>query len=70
MSRLSSSFIPAILLILGLASGTGCGPGGDEAAAEHKLHNTQGFSKEQLNAPLSAQAKARGAQVPPPPVRP
>lgn len=57
-----------VILALGLSSGAGCG-GDAPAEAERKLHSVHGFSKDQLNAPLSAQAKANGAQVAPPPIR-
>ena len=34
-----------------------------------QIHKIQSLDKEALNSPLSKQAKARGAQVAPPPIR-
>ena len=55
-------------LVVGLALGSGCSSE-VQTAAENKVHDTRSFSAAELNAPLSAQAKARGAQVAPAPTR-
>jgi hypothetical protein len=55
-------------LVVGLVVLAGCNPEG-ETTPEHKLHDTKAFSSEELNAPLSSQAKAKGIQVAPAPTR-
>lgn len=67
MSCRSFGFVFAPLF-LGLALGSGCNSN-SESTTEHKIHSTKSFSAEELNAPLSPQARARGAQVAPAPTR-
>ena len=55
-------------LVVGLALGSGCGSN-DQSTTEHKIHATKSFSAAELNAPLSPQARAKGAQVAPAPTR-
>lgn len=65
MKRRRLGYISApTILCIGL--GAGCSHEG-QATTEQKVHVS--YTKEQLNAPLSPQAKARGAQVAPPPTR-
>ena len=67
MSRRSfgNVFMP---LVVGLALGSGCSSG-VQTTAENKIHDTSKYSSAELNAPLSARAKANGAQVAPAPTR-
>ncbi|SIO00502.1 hypothetical protein SAMN05444166_2000 [Singulisphaera sp. GP187] len=55
-------------LVVGLALGSGCSSN-DQTPVENKIHATRSFSDAELNAPLSPQARARGAQVAPAPTR-
>jgi len=67
MSRRSFGSVFASVVAC-LALGAGCGSA-DQGTMENKIHATKNFSSAELNAPLSAQARAKGAQVPPPPTR-
>lgn len=69
MSRPSFSRVLLLPAIAGAVLAAGCGSGAEQGTTENKIHSGSNFSKDQLNAPLSPAAKARGAQVPPPPVR-
>jgi predicted component of type VI protein secretion system len=55
-------------LVAGLALVSGCSSN-QPAMTENKIHDTRSFTAEQLNAPLSPQARAKGAQVAPAPTR-
>ncbi|RUL87581.1 hypothetical protein [Tautonia sociabilis] len=67
MTRRSSGSVLAPLLIA--LAGTGCGGGGGGEVPAYEIHDASQFSQDDLNAPLSAEARAKGAQVPPPPTR-
>lgn len=69
MSRTASLRVLASL-VLGIALGSGCGQEVQNTATdEQRLHDSSKFTAEELNAPLSSQAKAGGAQVAAPPIR-
>lgn len=65
LRSLGRLFVP---LLGGLFLASGCSSN-DPAITENKLHDTKSFTAAELNAPLSPQARARGAQVPPAPTR-
>lgn len=68
MSR--SPFVCALILsFLGIALASGCGQQAPSAGPDYKLHDSNAFSSDELNAPLNAKAKAKGAQVAAPPIR-
>ncbi|WZO98644.1 hypothetical protein EP7_000224 [Isosphaeraceae bacterium EP7] len=64
--RTSASLIAP--LVVAFVAGSGCN-NAPQAGPENTLHKVHQFTKEELNAPLSAKAKARGSMVAPPPVR-
>jgi hypothetical protein len=67
MSRRSFGNLFASLVAI-LALGSGCSSN-DPTVAENKSHEIKGVSSADQNARLSAQARARGAQVAPAPTR-
>lgn len=52
-----------------LAVGCGQKPSVESTDPSLQIHKIQSLPKDELNAPLSNQAKSRGAQVAPPPIR-
>lgn len=68
MSRNALLRLPAAMVVC-VGIGLGCGEQPQNAGTELQLHDASKFTSEQLNAPLSNQAKASGAQVAAPPIR-
>ncbi len=56
-------------VLLGVIAGSGCSSEAPSSASTNAMHKTSNFSAAELNAPLSAKAKASGAQVAAPPMR-